>query len=97
MASLAGGHASSVPGHCSGRPPGTSKDNQPVDRITDQNNEQAKKELVTVKQQRLSLAQDEWNHLNSTLSHLSNSTTSCKWQPSLSKSMFLSRFFSLIL
>ena len=41
---------------------------------------QAKKDLVTVKQQRLSLAQDEWNHLNSTLSHLSNSTTSCKWQ-----------------
>ena len=49
-----------------------------VVRITDRNDVQAKKELVTVKQQRLSLAQDEWNHLNSTLSHLSNSTTSCK-------------------
>ena len=60
--------------------------------ITDQNHEQAKKELVTVKEQRLSLAQDEWNHLNSTLSHLSNSTTSCKSDHSLPfpKSMFLS-------
>ena len=47
-------------------------------KLTDRNDTQAKKELVTVKQQRLSLAQDEWNHLNSTLSHLSNSTTSCK-------------------
>ena len=47
---------------------------------TNGNTDQAKKDLVTVKQQRLSLAQDEWNHLNSTLSHLSNSTTSCKWQ-----------------
>jgi len=44
--------------------------------VTAQEDLQAKKELVTVKQQRLSLAQDEWNHLNSTLSHLSNSTTS---------------------
>ena len=46
--------------------------------VTAQEDLQAKKELVTVKQARLSLAQDEWNHLNSTLSHLSNSTTSCK-------------------
>jgi len=44
--------------------------------VTAQEDLQAKKDLVTVKQQRLSLAQDEWNHLNSTLSHLSNSTTS---------------------
>merc|ERR1719150_2290141 len=44
--------------------------------VTAQEDLQAKKELVTVKQARLSLAQDEWNHLNSTLSHLSNSTTS---------------------
>ena len=46
--------------------------------VTAQEDLQAKKELVTVKQARLSLAQDEWNHLNSTLSHLSNSTTSCE-------------------
>ena len=75
MASLAGGHASPVPGHCSGGPPGASIVTHLAETDLD---EQAKKELVTVKQARLSLAQDEWNHLNSTLSHLSNSTTSCK-------------------
>ena len=39
----------------------------------------AKRELVDIKQQRLHLAQDEYNHLNTTLSTLSASTTSCKW------------------
>ena len=38
----------------------------------------AKRELVDIKQQRLHLAQDEYNHLNTTLSALSASTTSCK-------------------
>ena len=38
----------------------------------------AKQELVDVKQQRLHLAQDEYQHLNSTLATLSASTTSCK-------------------
>ena len=46
--------------------------------VTAQEDLQAKKDLVTVKQQRLSLAQDEWQHLNTTLGHFSNSTTSCK-------------------
>ena len=38
----------------------------------------AKQELVDIKQQRLHLAQDEYNHLNSTLASLSASTTSRK-------------------
>lgn len=44
--------------------------------FTAQEDLQAKKELVKVKQQRLHLAQDEYNHLNITLSALSTSTTS---------------------
>ena len=56
----------------------------------------AKQELADIKQQRLSLAQDEFNHLNNTLagvagvagsSHMSASTTSCK---------FFKLFFSYI-
>ena len=39
----------------------------------------AKQELVDIKQQRLHLAQDDLNHLNSTLSALSTSTTSRKY------------------
>ena len=39
----------------------------------------AKQELVDVKQQRLHLAQDEYQHLNSTLATLSASTTSCEY------------------
>ena len=46
--------------------------------VTAKEDLQAKSELVTIKQARLSLAQDEYNHLNTTLSALSNSTTSCK-------------------
>jgi len=46
--------------------------------VTAKEDLQAKTELVTIKQARLSLAQDEFNHLNTTLSALSNSTTSCK-------------------
>ena len=46
--------------------------------FTAQEDLQAKKELVKVKQQRLHLAQDEYNHLNTTLSALSTSTTSCE-------------------
>ena len=38
----------------------------------------AKQELVEIKQQRLHLAQDEYQHLSSTLSNLSASTNSCK-------------------
>ncbi len=38
----------------------------------------AKRELVDIKQQRLHLAQDEYNHLNNTLATLSASTTSRK-------------------
>lgn len=38
----------------------------------------AKQELVDIKQQRLSLAQHDLNHLNTTLSTLSTSTTSRK-------------------
>ena len=38
-----------------------------------------KRELVSTKQARLSLAQDEFHHLNTTMSaQLSQSTTSCK-------------------
>ena len=46
--------------------------------VTAKEDLQAKSELVTIKQARLSLAQDEFNHLNTTLAALSNSTTSCK-------------------
>ena len=46
--------------------------------VTAQEDLQIKKDLVTVKQQRLSRAQDEWQHLNTTLSHLSTSTSSCE-------------------
>lgn len=44
--------------------------------ITAQEDLQAKKELGEVKEQRLNLAQDEFNHLNNTLANLSCSTTS---------------------
>jgi len=44
--------------------------------VTAKEDLQAKSELVTIKQARLSLAQDEFNHLNTTLAALSNSTTS---------------------
>ena len=80
MASSPGRHAPPVPGHRSGGSPGEPMVFKKGRRELTENTCQAKKDLVTVKQQRLSLAQDEWNHLNSTLSHLSNSTTSCKWQ-----------------
>ena len=46
--------------------------------VTAQEDLTSKKELVNIKQARLSLAQDEFTHLNTTLSALSNSTTSCK-------------------
>ena len=46
--------------------------------VTAQDDLTNKKELVNIKQARLSLAQDEFQHLNTTLSALSNSTTSCK-------------------
>lgn len=36
----------------------------------------AKQELVDIKQQRLHLAQDEYNHLSNTLANLNASTTS---------------------
>ena len=39
----------------------------------------AKQELVDIKQQRLHLAQHDLNHLNTTLSTLSTSTTSRKY------------------
>ena len=83
MASSPGRHAPPVPGHRSGGSPGEPMVFKTGRRELTETTDQAKKDLVTVKQQRLSLAQDEWNHLNSTLSHLSNSTTSCKWQLSL--------------
>ena len=41
---------------------------------------QAKKEIYDVKQQRLCLAQDEYNHLNNALSTLGASRTSCKFK-----------------
>lgn len=40
---------------------------------------QAKKEIYDVKQQRLYLAQDEYNHLNNVLSTLNTSRTSCEY------------------
>lgn len=40
---------------------------------------QAKKEIYDIKQQRLYLAQDEYNHLNNVLSTLNTSRTSCKY------------------
>ena len=46
--------------------------------VTAQEDLTAKKELVNIKQARLTLAQDEFHHLNTTMSALSNSTTSCK-------------------
>ena len=50
--------------------------------VTAQDDLTNKKELVNIKQARLSLAQDEFQHLNTTLSALSNSTTSCKYPDS---------------
>lgn len=47
--------------------------------VTAQDDLTNKQELVTIKQQRLSLAKDEFQHLNSTLTALSNSTTSCEY------------------
>ena len=47
--------------------------------VTAQEDLTAKKELVNIKQARLTLAQDEFQHLNTTMSALSNSTTSCKY------------------
>ena len=47
--------------------------------VTAQDDLTNKQELVTIKQQRLSLAKDEFQHLNTTLTALSNSTTSCKY------------------
>ena len=46
--------------------------------VTAQEDLTSKKELVNIKQARLSLAQDEYSHLNTTMSALSASTTSCK-------------------
>lgn len=40
---------------------------------------QAKKEIYDVKQQRLCLAQDEYNHLNNALTTLGASRTSCEY------------------
>jgi len=63
--------------------------------VTAQEDLTSKKELVNIKQARLSLAQDEFTHLNTTLSALSNSTTSLnsttsststKYDPDLLKS-----------
>ena len=48
--------------------------------VTAQDDLTNKQELVTIKQQRLSLAKDEFQHLNTTLTALSNSTTSCEYQ-----------------
>ena len=39
---------------------------------------QAKKEIYSIKEQRLMLAQDEFQHLNDTLSGWKSSRTSCK-------------------
>ena len=47
--------------------------------VTAQEDLTSKKELVHIKQARLSLAQDEYSHLNTTMSALSASTTSCKY------------------
>ena len=47
--------------------------------VTAQEDLTNKKELVNIKQARLTLAQDEFQHLNTTMSALSNSTTSCKY------------------
>ena len=47
--------------------------------VTAQDDLTNKQELVTIKQQRLSLAKDEFQHLNTTLTALSNSTTSCEY------------------
>ena len=58
--------------------------------VTAQEDLQIKKDLVTVKQQRLSRAQDEWQHLNTTLSHLSTSTTSCESSHPTSRRLNLS-------
>lgn len=39
----------------------------------------AKKEIYDIKQQRLHLAQDEYNHLTNALATLNTSRTSCKY------------------
>lgn len=56
--------------------------------VTAKEDLQAKTELVTIKQARLSLAQDEFNHLNTTLSALSNSTTSLNSTSSTSSTKY---------
>jgi len=56
--------------------------------VTAKEDLQAKKELVTIKQARLSLAQDEFTHLNTTLSALSNSTTSLNSTSSTSSTKY---------
>ena len=58
--------------------------------VTAQEDLTAKKELVNIKQARLTLAQDEFHHLNTTMSALSNSTTSCKYLLRLSLYISLS-------
>lgn len=44
---------------------------------------QAKREIFSVKEQRLQLAKDEYEHLNDTLSGWKSSRTSCKCQRKL--------------
>ena len=56
--------------------------------VTAQEDLTSKKELVNIKQARLSLAQDEYSHLNTTLSALSASTTSCKYSNTSSSQQF---------
>jgi len=56
--------------------------------VTAKEDLQAKSELVTIKQARLSLAQDEFNHLNTTLAALSNSTTSLNSTSSTSSTKY---------
>lgn len=53
---------------------------------------QAKKEIYDVKQQRLCLAQDEYNHLNNALTTLGASRTSCEYTFTLAVSIFRNIF-----
>merc|ERR1719471_1830491 len=56
--------------------------------VTAQEDLTAKKELVNIKQARLTLAQDEFHHLNTTMSALSNSTTSLNSTSSTSSTKY---------
>ena len=86
MARAAGGYAAQLPRHGAGAGISTQLSTNISTNISTiiyisylQEDLTNKRELVSTKQARLSLAQDEFHHLNTTMSaQLSQSTTSCK-------------------